>query len=109
MPTTVIEEIAEERKRQIEDEGWTHEHDDQHGEGAMAAAAGCYALNVADKANLIRHARTNKWIPLEWPWHAKWWRPKDRRRDLIRAAALLVAEIERLDRALKTPTPTGAT
>jgi hypothetical protein len=27
-----------------------------------------------------------------------WWKPKDRRRDLVRAAALIIAEIERLDR-----------
>jgi hypothetical protein len=37
-----------------------------------------------------------------WPWHDDWWKPKDRRRDLIRAAALIVAEIERLDRAAKS-------
>ena len=31
-------------------------------------------------------------------WDSEWWKPKDRRRDLIRAGALIVAEIERLDR-----------
>lgn len=34
-----------------------------------------------------------------WPWDREWWKPKDRRRNLVRAAALLIAEIERLDRA----------
>jgi hypothetical protein len=34
-----------------------------------------------------------------WPWSLHWWKPKSPRRDLIRAAALIVAEIERLDRA----------
>jgi hypothetical protein len=35
-----------------------------------------------------------------WPWPLLQFRPSDdRRRNLIRAAALLVAEIERLDRA----------
>jgi len=34
-------------------------------------------------------------------WAREWWKPKDRRRDLIRAAALIVAEIERLDHALR--------
>ena len=34
-----------------------------------------------------------------WPWAASWWKPKNRRRDLVRAAALIVAEIERIDRA----------
>jgi hypothetical protein len=37
--------------------------------------------------------------PQQWPWLSKWWKPKDRRRDLVRAAALVIAEIERLDRA----------
>lgn len=27
-----------------------------------------------------------------------WWKPKDRRRNLVKAGALIVAEIERLDR-----------
>ena len=34
-----IERIAKERQRQIEQEGWTPEHDDHHAEGEMAAAA----------------------------------------------------------------------
>ena len=33
-----------------------------------------------------------------WPWSLDWWKPKDPRRDLVRAGALIVAEIERLDR-----------
>ena len=38
--------------------------------------------------------------PFGWPhtWDASWWKPKDRRRDLVRAGALIIAEIERLDR-----------
>lgn len=45
-------------------------------------------------------------MPDAWPttWAEDWWKPKNPRRDLVRAAALLIAEIERLDRAaLKTP------
>ena len=33
-----------------------------------------------------------------WPWAAEWWKPKDCRRNLVRAGALILAEIERLDR-----------
>ena len=33
--------------------------------------------------------------PPHWPWALNWWKPKDRRRDLIRAGALIVAELER--------------
>lgn len=38
-----IEAIASERQRQIEQEGWTTEHDDTHADGEMARAAACYA------------------------------------------------------------------
>lgn len=40
---TGIELIAAERKRQIEEEGWSLEHDDQHTTGALVAAAIAYA------------------------------------------------------------------
>lgn len=92
---SAINDIAAERQRQIDVEGWTPDHDDQHASGQLAAAAGSYAL--------AKHPRL-LWVggnefPLTWPWHRRWWKPKDRRRDLIRAGALIVAEIERLDRA----------
>ena len=85
----LINEIAAERQRQIEVEGWSVDHDDQHADGSLAMAAAAYAHPLS---------KTAKWL---WPpsWSLDWWKPKDRRRDLIRAAALIVAEIERLDRA----------
>lgn len=92
-----IDDIAAERRRQIEKEGWTPEHDDTHTEGQMARAAGCYAWMSA-QSDSLREVFTNP--PPTWPepWSADWWKPKDRRRDLVRAGALIVAEIERLDR-----------
>ncbi|GGJ13984.1 hypothetical protein [Neoroseomonas lacus] len=94
---TVIDEIAAERRRQIEGEGWSPERDDSvQSDGQLAAAAGCYALHAAG-IRLMAHAPR---APRNWPWHPSWWKPKDRRHDLIRAAALIVAEIERLDRAM---------
>lgn len=89
----VIAEIRSERDRQRSDEGWTPEHDDKHDKGEMALAAGCYALNGAPE----RFA--DGVVPIFWPWAREWWKPKSRRRDLVRAAALIVAEIERIDRA----------
>lgn len=35
--------------------------------------------------------------PQYWPWAAHWWNPLSFRRDLIRAGALIIAAIERLD------------
>lgn len=94
---TVLGEIADERRRQVEAEGWTPEHDDEHNTGGMAQAAACYAMAARwwqagwHPTSLPDH--------IEWPWARKWWKPKAPRQDLIRAAALIVAEIERLDRA----------
>lgn len=88
-----IEEIAAERRRQVEAEGWSHEHDDQHADDELVMAAICYADPIP---MLMDHAGGR--IPAGWPWAVDWWKPRDRRRNLIRAAALIVAEIERMDR-----------
>ncbi len=96
---TPLDEIAAERRRQIEVEGWTPEHDDKHhgGELATAAAAYAYAAGVDDaqRAPFVG----GRLAPRGWPWSLEWWKPTTRRRDLIKAGALIVAEIERLDRA----------
>lgn len=88
----VIPEIASERQRQVKAKGWTPEHDDEYVDCDLAAAAACYALSG------VSFAGKDDLIAKLWPWAMSWWNPKDQRRDLIRAAALLVAEIERLDR-----------
>ena len=90
---TGIEAIAAERQRQIEEEGWTPEHDDKHGEAVLARAAACYAVY----GSRITTVRPPTW----WPFNAIWWKPKNRRADLVRAGALIAAEIDRLDRLSK--------
>lgn len=92
----VITEIKAERERQVSEEQWSPEHDDSQVKGEMAAAAAAYAL-LASHPGYDRHKFY--WRADWWPWAANWWKPKNRRRDLVRAAALIVAEIERLDRA----------
>ncbi|WP_370193275.1 MULTISPECIES: hypothetical protein [Aurantimonas] len=95
-----IESIAAERQRQVEQEGWTAEHDDRNEPGDLARAAACYAAHAAmpDKGRDYLQG-----VPLDWPtrWDWKWWKPKDRRADLVRAGALIAAEIDRLDRLAK--------
>jgi hypothetical protein len=98
---SVIEEIAAERRRQVEVEGWTPEHDDaEHDKGDLACAAASYALHAGDTLN--PHSQGDGGFAVDpppmWPFEYRWWKPKDPRRDLIRAAALIVAEIERMDR-----------
>jgi len=94
----VIDEIAAERRRQIEKEGWSVVHDDEYSEGEMADAAVSYAGQWTPD-QMVYDDAGNPRYPLMWPWSVDWWKPKGRRRDLIRAGALIVAEIERLDRA----------
>lgn len=95
----ILSEIATERGRQIGVEGWTPDHDDTHVHGDLPRAAACYAIAAAGYPN------DDRAIIRFWPWFDDFdtnWKPKDPRRNLIRAAALLVAEIERLDRLALT-------
>ncbi|MCY1358119.1 hypothetical protein D9M69_446430 [compost metagenome] len=82
-----------ERRRQVEAEGWTTEHDDDHGDGQMAQAAAAYALRTRWTGNIAESDS-----PSFWPWSEEWWKPTSKRRMLIKAGALILAEIERLDR-----------
>ena len=94
----IVDEIAAERERQKTDEGWTQAHDDSHKYGEMAGAAACYIMHGLKIGNTSLNNSVTNMVGQLWPWAEHWWKPKDRRRDLIRAAALIVAEIERLDR-----------
>ncbi|ENU2139557.1 ead/Ea22-like family protein [Klebsiella michiganensis] len=85
-------DVLAERQRQITAEGWTPEHDDEYEHGELADAAGCYALS----SELFDCAGEP---PRPWPWPDEWWKPGNRRRDLVKAGALILAEIERIDRA----------
>lgn len=88
-------DVAIERRRQIEAEGWTERHDDHHVDGELARAGSAYAYAAA----YTEAERATNGYPAWWPFSRSWWKPADRRRMLIKAAALILAEIERLDRA----------
>lgn len=92
-------DVLAERARQIGVEGWTPEHDDKHPPGELAKAAACYAIHEPDFTH----------VPSFWPWGGSWWKPGDPRRNLVKAAALILAEIERLDRAAARAGTAGAT
>lgn len=95
---SALDDVATERRRQIENEGWSVDHDDKHERGEMALAAACYAIHSADETATYAPPYIEDALAEYWPWDRKWWKPKERRHDLVRAAALLIAEIERLDR-----------
>ena len=90
-------DVQAERRRQVEAEGWTPQHDDEHADGQMAQAAGCYALHAGGIGTDWPDGRQNG-SALFWPWDKDWWKPTTPRRDLVKACALALAEIERLDR-----------
>lgn len=93
-------DIIHERHRQIGEEGWDSEHDKSHSFGELSAAAACYALPEGLRTyEIVDCFGGNKFIltPVNWPWAANAWKPQSPRRDLVRAAALLIAEIERMD------------
>lgn len=100
MTSKAITDVLAERQRQITSEGWTLEHDDQHDDKELALVAALYATPTP---LFLREELENGTIFADpWPetWESEWDRRTDfpERRRLIVAAALLIAEIERLDR-----------
>jgi hypothetical protein len=124
---TGIQLIAEERKRHIEVEGWTAEHDSEHRHFEMSAAAACYiAKNISKLLEGIHHTNQSPLAEFKiyffgesdffvnsnnrgdrrlakagwrngWPWDMKWWKPSDDPiKNLVKAGALIAAEIDRL-------------
>lgn len=101
MRETAIGLIAAERMRQIEKEGWVAEHDDEHSEGQLSDAAACYAMSEGHRSKYASYnVLHGKPFPRWWPWEFAWWKPTpdDRIKELVKAGALIVAEIERLQR-----------
>lgn len=86
--------VFAERRRQVEEEGLSFEHDEtvNYG-GELAFAARCYLAYRAEGET--------RCTPHFWPWSGDWWKPGYRRpggrsRDLVKAGALLLAEADRV-------------
>lgn len=88
--SNAVQSVIAERQRHQSAEGWTPEHDDQYSKSQLLWASSCYVLNAIHPFNRI---------PFGWPWTPEWWKPTNPRRDLVKAGALILAEIERIDRA----------
>lgn len=99
--------IAAERRRQIEGEGFTQEHDEEHVDAELSGAAVAYAT-------LARNQIVSSYDPAMasalasgppssnlWRWPGDAWKPStDPIRNLVKAGALIAAEIDRLKREL---------
>lgn len=96
-----VSRIAAERIRQKSVEGWTPEHDEQHGFGELSIAAACYALNCRKEdgspieGDAVVHDRD---CHDGWPWSRKWDKrgKHSRERSLEIAGALIAAELDRI-------------
>lgn len=93
-------EVLIERSRQISAEGYSTEHDDEHQSGELSAAACSYVFAAAERLNPLSQGHAGfsaEEPPLMMPmgWEFK---PAEPRRMLVKAAALILAEIERIDR-----------
>jgi hypothetical protein len=103
--------IYQERERQIKAEGWAAEHDDAHRNRELTDAAGCYMdASICAQDDLeFMPSLTEMVCDWEcgeslnhWPFEKKGWKPSDDPiRNLVKAGALLAAEIDRLQRAAK--------
>ena len=106
--TAATDMIAAERERQIEELGYTQDHDAEHDEADLAFAAVCYAAPVP--VYLFRYVEqpaqpgqgqggSVQWVE---PWPLGWARPeraadRDGRIDeLVKAGALIAAELDRM-------------
>ncbi|CAH3439405.1 TPA: hypothetical protein MNC05_001591 [Klebsiella pneumoniae] len=81
-----IADIIAERQRQQSVEGFSTEQDDTYVGCQLAAAAICY----------IEPMEAMSYWPADW--HDDSFKPTNERRNLVKAAALIIAEIERIDR-----------
>ena len=84
--SSAISDVIAERLRQQSVKGFTTQQDDTYICGELAAAAICY----------IEPMEAESYWPADW--HDDSFKPSCDRRDLVKACALLIAEIERLDR-----------
>lgn len=96
--TPAVVDVLMERRRQVHGEGYSHQQDDTYTNDELALAAVCYMTPPH-----CRVFKNGSSAPIQWPtlWDKRYWKPRDRRRDLVRAVALGIAEIERMDRASK--------
>jgi hypothetical protein len=94
--------IAAERQRQMNEKGWTAEHDDGHTDQTIAHAA-FYILNVHLSGSHVPDGSEIDRDDLPWPDrladHVQHKYANDPVRRLTIAGALIAAEIDRLQRA----------
>lgn len=94
----VLEEVRAERDHQRVEKKYSRESDDLYPGGQLARAGVTYAYFGSMLAGAMKpHPEHLRFL---WPWNWVSFNPRpDARQALVRAAALIVAEIEKMDRA----------
>ena len=92
-----IKDVIAERERQRKEKGYTENRDDKYLPGVLNLAGAAYAVSVSFLPDAKRRAQRL------WPWPdvGKYMNPsqKEPRTARIKSAALIIAEVERIDRA----------
>jgi hypothetical protein len=99
-----IELMAAERERQVTGEGWTTEHDDTHVLGELSLAGAVYAsvASAMCRGATVEEVQDSDMMidASDWPFESACWKPtSDPIGNLVKAGALIAAEIDRLQRA----------
>jgi hypothetical protein len=92
-----VQAVMAERLRQKSVEGFDADHDAGLERGELAAAGAAYAKNASLHESGDYAANPRLFTPIFWPWSEEWWKPVGFRRDLVKAAALIIAEGEKFD------------
>lgn len=89
-----IELIKEERKRQIEVLKWDYANDSLYSNNELAVAGATYALLPNMNEKMLKENN----VPILWPWGDEYFKPTkdDRIRELVKAGALIAAQIDLL-------------
>jgi hypothetical protein len=99
--------VLAERGRQVHVEGFDADDDDLRLRLELTEAASCYVTHVLDHGDdwpgSIEYRDVAAGVPDLWPMGHDWWKPKGPRRDLERAAALLLAELDSMYRCEGDP------
>ena len=95
---SALGDVHLERLRQIDVENRSPVDDDDYSLGQLAYAAAGYAQGSVPAQQVQGCLR-----PSYWPWHPRWWKPGSPRRMLVKAGALILSEIERIDRQASKP------
>lgn len=99
---TGAELIAKERRRQIHSLGFGPKNDEQYKDNELAKAASSYLATVVSPDEDAEGNLSNSRVTDDWPWDEMWWDPTDDPiRNLVKAGALIAAQIDRLQ-ALKS-------